>query len=112
MTASPASSPRDANFLVNKTGDFITALEEARTLAGFKPEDGMDIRLNIHRSSPFQLLTSTLMQAKAGGATEAQIAQALGAVVGRQRAQTLISQLRQLGDPAGVRLWSPPMLER
>jgi len=98
--------------LVNKTGDFITALEEARTLAGFKPEDGMDIRLNIHRSSPFQLLTSTLMQAKAGGATEAQIAQALGAVVGRQRAQTLISQLRQLGDPAGVRLWSPPMLER
>lgn len=98
--------------LVNKTGDLITAVDEARTLAGFKPEDGVSIRMNIHRSSPFQLLTSTMLQAKAGGASEAQIAEALGSVVGRQRAQTLINQLRQLGEPAGVSLWSPPVIER
>jgi len=100
------------NGLVDKTGDFIAALNEARALAGFKAEDQMDIRLNIHRSTPFDLLTSTMMQAKAGGATEAQIAEALSAVVGRQRAQLMIGQLKQLGDPAGVRLWSPPVAER
>ncbi len=100
------------NGLVDKTGDFIAALNEARALAGFKAEDQMDIRLNIHRSTPFDLLTSTMMQVKAGGATEAQIAEALSAVVGRQRAQLVIGQLKQLGDPAGVRLWSPPVAER
>ena len=100
------------NGLVDKTGDFIAALNEARALAGFKAEDQMDIRLNIHRSTPFDLLTSTMMQAKAGGTTEAQIAEALSAVVGRQRAQLVIGQLKQLGDPAGVRLWSPPVAER
>ncbi|RYD82000.1 MAG: signal peptide peptidase SppA, partial [Sphingomonadales bacterium] len=45
------------NGLVNKTGDIITALEEARALAGFKPEDKIDIRLNVHRTTPFELLT-------------------------------------------------------
>jgi protease-4 len=99
--------------LVDKTGDLIAALEEASALAGFKPEDGMEVRLNIHRSSPFDLLASTMMQAKAGGASETQIAEALGAIIGRERAMTLIGQLRRLGQPsAGASLWSPPVVER
>ncbi|MEQ1607501.1 MAG: signal peptide peptidase SppA [Hyphomonadaceae bacterium] len=100
------------NGLVDKTGDFIAALNEARALAGFKPEDRMDIRLNIHRPTPLELLASTMMKSKASGATEAQIAEVLGAVVGRKRAQLVIGELKQLGEPAGVRLWSPPVVER
>ena len=73
----------------------------------------MEVRLNIHRSSPFDLLASTMMQAKAGGASETQIVEALGSIIGRERAMTLIGQLRQLGQPnAGASLWSPPVVER
>jgi len=100
------------NGLVDKTGDFIAALNEARALAGFKPEDRMDIRLNIHRPTPLELLASTIMKAKASGAAEAQISEVLGAVVGRKRAQLVIGELKQLGEPVGVRLWSPPVVER
>ncbi|MDP3492493.1 MAG: signal peptide peptidase SppA [Hyphomonadaceae bacterium] len=99
--------------LIDKTGDIITALEEARTLAGFKPEDGMEIRMNIQRSSPFDLLTSSMMQAKAGGAAELQIAKALGGIIGDKRAMTVINQLRQVGQSgSGTSLWSPPVMER
>lgn len=99
--------------LVDKTGDLIAAIEEARTLAGFKPEDGMDIRMNIHRSSPFDLLTSSMMQTNAGGASEFQIARALGGIIGDQRAMTVIQQLRQIAQPnTGASAWSPPVMER
>ena len=99
--------------LVDKTGDLIAAIEEARTLAGFKPEDGMDIRMNIHRSSPFDLLTSSMMQTNAGGASEFQIARALGGIIGDQRAMTVIQQLRHIAQPnTGASAWSPPVMER
>ena len=99
--------------LVDKNGDLIAALQEASTLAGFKPEDGMEIRLSVHRSSPFDVLTNSMMQAKAGGASDLQIAKALGGIVGDQRAQMLINQLRQLTQPqTGASAWSAPVIER
>lgn len=100
------------NGLVDKNGDMIFALEEASRLAGFKPEDGIDVRMTIHRTSPFELLTSTMMQAKIAGVPESRIAEAAGAIVGRERAQVLIGQLRQMSQQSGAQLWSPSVVER
>lgn len=100
------------NGLVDKNGDLIFALEEASRLAGFKPEDGIDVRMTIHRTSPFELLTSTMMQAKIAGVPEGRIAEAAGAIVGRERAQVLIGQLRQMSRQSGAQLWSPSVVER
>jgi protease-4 len=101
------------NGLVDKKGDLIFALGEAARLAGFKPEDGIDVRMTTHRTSPFELLTSTMMQAKIAGVPEGQILEALGGVVGRDRAEAVLQQLRQIGgQPGGAQLWSPPIVER
>ena len=100
------------NGLVDKNGDLIFALEEASRLAGFKPEDGIDVRMTIHRTSPFELLTSTMMQAKIAGVPESRITEAAGAIVGRERAQVLIGQLRQMSQQSGAQLWSPSAVER
>ncbi len=99
------------NGLVDKNGDLIFAIEEASRLAGFKPDDGYDLRM-IHRTSPFELLTSTMMQAKIAGVPESRIAEAVGSIVGRERAEVLIGQLRQMSQQSGVQLWSPSVVER
>jgi len=101
------------NGLVNKTGDIVTALEEARTLAGFKPEDKIDIRLNIHRTTPFELLTGSMMGAQAAGSSDLQIARALASIVGENRAAMLIDQFRRISQPGnGAQVWMPPVSER
>lgn len=98
------------NGLVDKTGDFIAAIDEARALAGFKPEDGIQLRMQIHRTTPFDLLASTMTRAQAGG-VDGKLMDTLGAIVGRNRAKTVIEQLRMMGEP-GVQVWSPPVVER
>jgi protease-4 len=100
------------NGLVDKNGDLIFAIQEASRLAGFKPEDGYDLRMKIHRTSPFELLTSTMMQAKIAGVPESRIAEAVGSIVGRERAEVLIGQLRQMSQQSGAQLWSPSVVER
>lgn len=100
-----------AQGLVNKTGDLITAIEEARNLAGFTEADGVDLRMQIHRTTPFEFITSTMTQAQAG-AREGQLIGALAGVIGRQRAEALISQLRALGEAPGAKVWMAPVVER
>lgn len=100
------------NGLVDKNGDFIFALEEAARLAGFKPEDGIELHMNIHRTSPFELLTSTMMQAKVAGVPESKIIDVVGGVVGQHRAEVLMQQLRRMGASDGAQVWSPAILER
>ena len=100
------------NGLVNKTGDLITAIEEARNLAGFTAQDGVDLRMRIHETTPFDVIASAMTQAKAGSAAEGQIMSALAGIIGRERAQALLSQIRAMGERPETRLWSPPIVER
>lgn len=101
------------NGLVNKTGDIITALEEARALAGFKPEDKIGVRLNVHRTTPFELLTGSMMGAQAAGSSDLQLARALASIVGENRAAMLIDQFRRISQPGnGAQVWMPPVSER
>ena len=100
-----------AQGLVNKTGDLIAAIEEARNLAGFTEADGVDLRMNIHTATPFDLLTSAMSGAQAG-ASEGQVLGALAGVIGRQRAKALISQLRAIGQGPGAKVWMAPVVEQ
>ena len=100
-----------AQGLVNKTGDLIVAIEEARSLAGFTEQDGVDLRMQIHTATPFDLIASTLTRAQAG-ASEGQVLGALAGVIGRQRAEALVSQLRAMGQTPGAKVWLPPVVER
>ena len=100
-----------ANGLVNKTGDLMVAIDEARKLAGFKEEDGVDIRLQVQNTTPFQLLTSMMTQAKVGGSVDSRVASALVSTLGEARAQALLSQLSQISQPQSTRAWLPPVIE-
>ena len=46
------------------------------------------------------------------GVPESRIAEVAGSIVGRERAQVLISQLRQMSQQSGVQVWSPSVVER
>jgi protease-4 len=100
-----------ANGLVNKTGDLMVAIDEARQLAGFKEEDGVDVRLQIQNTTPFQLLTSMMTQAKAGGSVDSRVAAALASTLGQARTEALLSQLSQMGQSPSTRAWMPPVIE-
>lgn len=100
-----------ANGLVNKTGDLMVAIDEARQLAGFKEEDGVDVRLQVQNVTPFQLLTGLMTQAKAGASVDSRLAAALASTLGPERTQALLSQLTQMGEPPSARAWLPPVIE-
>ncbi|MEQ1782417.1 MAG: signal peptide peptidase SppA [Hyphomonadaceae bacterium] len=100
-----------ANGLVNKTGDLMVAIDEARQLAGFKEADGIDLRLQVQNVTPFQLLTGLMTQAKAGGSVDSRLAAALASTLGPERTQALLSQLTQMGQPPSARAWLPPVIE-
>ncbi len=100
-----------ANGLVNKTGDLMVAIDEARMLAGFKEEDGVDVRLQVQNTTPFELLTSMMTQAKVGGSVDSRVAAALASTLGPARTQALLSQLAQMGQPPSTRAWLPPVIE-
>ena len=97
--------------LVNKTGDLITAIEEARTLAGFKPEDGINLRMNIHNTTPFDVITSMMTQANAGG-SDVKALNAIANLIGKDRAAALVQQLQQMSQQPGAKAWLPPVVER
>ena len=97
--------------IVNKTGDLITAIEEARTLAGFKPEDGIDLRMTIHHTTPFDVISSMMTQAKSGG-PDVRMMEGIAKVIGKDRAAALAQQLLQLGEQPGAKAWLPPVMER
>ncbi len=97
--------------LVNKTGDLITAIEEARTLAGFKPEDGINLRMNIHHTTPFDVISSMMTQANAG-ASDVKALNTLADLVGKDRAAALVQQIQQIGQQPGAKAWLPPVVER
>ncbi len=101
--------------LVDHNGGLIDAIERAKVLAGLNPDDRVEIRLNIHTTTPFDLLAGTLMQSKAADAGQARIdaglVDLLGGIVGRKRAEALLSQLSQFGQDSSARVWSPPLIE-
>ncbi len=100
-----------SNGLVNKTGDLMVAIDEARKLAGFKEEDGVDIRLQVQNVTPFQLLASMMTQAKVGASIDSRIAGALASTIGQPRTEALLSQLSQMGQHPSTRAWLPPVIE-
>jgi protease IV len=96
--------------LVDETGDLIDAISKAKVLAGFKPEDRVEIRLKLNEASPLDLITSALTQAQMSSG-ERQVLEALAPLVGRKRAEAVLGQIRQLSGKSGARVWSPPILE-
>lgn len=100
------------NGLVDKNGDLIFALEEAARLAGFKPEDGIELRMKAHRSSPLDILASTMTQAKTAGLPESRLIDALAGVVGPGRAEALLEQIRGMRGGEGVQARLAPVIER
>ncbi len=97
--------------LVDETGDLIDAIQKAKVLAGFKPDDRAQIRLKLHEASPLELLTGALATARMSSG-ERQAVEMLASVVGRKRAQALLGQIRQLSEKSGARVWSAPVIER
>ena len=98
--------------LVDETGDLIDAIDKAKVLAGFKPEDRATIRLKLNQASPLDLLRQAMVTAKASASGELQVARALAPLVGEDRAAALASQLRQITRDPGASVWSPPIIER
>jgi protease-4 len=99
--------------LVDKSGDLIVAIEEAARLAGFTPEDGYQLRMQIHESTPFDLIMGAMASAPGSGVSQQQqLLQALAGVVGKDRAAALVQQLMQVGQQPSARVWMPPVAER
>lgn len=96
--------------LVDKTGDLMVAIEEAARLAGFKPEDGYELRLNVHNVTPLDLVMGTMAQS-AGPVSQQQLLQALSGVIGKDRATALLRQLSQANQPPSARVWMAPIAE-
>ena len=97
--------------LVDETGDLIDAIHKAKELAGFKPEDRVTIRLKLHEASPFELLSRAMSSAQLSSG-EREALGVLTAVIGRQRAEAVLGQIRQLSGRPGAQVWSPPVIER
>ena len=101
-----------ANGLVDETGDLIDAIAKAKELAGFKPEDRAEVRLDIDQTPPFELLTKVMSGKKTGISTSEQTAfRALTSVLGERRAASILSQVEHLSHDAGAQLWTAPVFE-
>ena len=98
--------------LVDRTGDLIVAIEEAAALAGFKPEDGYQLRMQIHKTTPFDLIMGAMASAPGIGVSQQKLAQSLAGVVGQDRAAALLRQWMQAGESPATRVWMAPVSER
>jgi protease-4 len=96
--------------LVDRTGDLIVAIEEAKKLMGVAADDRVEIRLPNNRQKPLDMLTHALTSADAG-MPEAAMMEAVAAVVGRQRAAVVVQQLHHLSTQTGVQTWTPTIIE-
>jgi protease-4 len=97
--------------LVDETGDLIDAINKAKVLAGFKPEDRATIRLKLHEASPFELLSKAMTSAQLSS-SERRAIEVLAPILGDKRAEALLDQVRRLSGRPGVQVWSPPVIER
>lgn len=99
--------------LIDQTGDLIDAIDKAKALAGFKPEDRAEIRLNLKETSPLELVTK-LMSGKSASLPpgEAAALQIMTGIVGEKRAAVLFEQYEHLAHESGAQLWTPPIIER
>jgi protease-4 len=97
--------------LIDETGDLIDAIDKAKVLAGFKPDDRATIRMRLHKASPFDLLSQAMTSTQASSGERA-AAEALSNIVGRQRAAALLNQIRQISRSQGAQVWMPPLIER
>jgi protease-4 len=98
--------------LVDETGDIVDAVNKAKVLAGFKPEDRAEIRLRIHEASPLELLNSVFVSSDGAPAAEMGALRALASIVGERRALGLYQQVRQVAARPGPQLYAPTMIER
>ncbi|MDZ4762659.1 MAG: signal peptide peptidase SppA [Alphaproteobacteria bacterium] len=97
--------------LVDETGDLIDAVSKAKELAGFKPEDRAEIRLQLHEANPLDLL-GTVFASTQASVGERRAFETLGGIVGRKRAAALLQQLRALAGAPGAQVVMQPVIER
>ena len=98
--------------LVDRTGDLIVAIEEAAALAGFKPEDGYQLRMQVHQTTPLDLVFGAMASTPGTSVSQQQLAQSLAGVVGKDRAAALLRQWMQAGESPATRVWMAPVSER
>jgi protease-4 len=97
--------------LIDETGDLIDAIDKAKVLAGFKPDDRVTIRMRLYQASPLDLLGQAMVMAEASSG-ERKVLETLAPIVGRQRAAAVLQQVRQLSRQGGAQVWMPPLIER
>ncbi|MEZ5938273.1 MAG: signal peptide peptidase SppA [Hyphomonadaceae bacterium] len=97
--------------LVDETGGLIDAIHKARDLAGFSEEDGVDIRLRLHRASPLQLLQGFLVSAEVSAANPEAL-QAISAIAKDPHAAAALRQIEAMSRQSGTQLYTPPPVER
>ena len=96
--------------LVDTSGDLITAIEEAVRLAGFKPEDGYEIRMRIHEATPFDLIMNTMTAVQSRDALwQKQALTGLAGVLGRERAAALLETAAGLSQQPAAQMTMPPV---
>jgi protease IV len=95
--------------LVDQTGDLIDAVNKAKELAGFKPEDKTEIRLKLVKASPFDLVSGLFASTEAS-VGERQVLAALGTAAGRKRIAALMQQL-EASQQSGARVYASPVIE-
>jgi protease-4 len=101
-----------ANGLVDETGDLIDAINKAKVLAGFKPEDRADIRLDIDQTTPLELIAKMMSGRNAHVSTgELTAFRALSAMLGERRAASVLTQAEHLSHASGAQLWTAPVIE-
>jgi len=96
--------------LVDESGDLIVAIEEAVRLAGYKPEEGYQIRMQIHEATPFDLIMNTMAAAQSRDALwQNRVLTGLAGVLGRERAAALLETAAGLSQQPAAQMTMPPV---
>lgn len=97
--------------LVDETGGLIAAIAKAKALAGYAPEDRVEVRMNIHEASPFELLQGFMSSAGVKARAAATSRETLAALIPDRRLREALNQARMLTQEP-VQLAIPPLYER
>lgn len=97
--------------LVDETGDLMVAIDKARELAGYKSEDGVDVRLRIPRASPFEMLKGAFATARVAIANP-RVVEVMSALAGDRRSAAAMREVLAVTERRGTQVYAPPIIER
>lgn len=100
-----------ANGLVDDTGGLLAAVAKAKELAGFQPEDEVEVRLSVVEASPFDLLSGFVSTASARLRGENAAPSMFAVLVPDRHARAALAQMIALQNER-VLLAAPVIAER